>query len=156
MALSQKGHKKEMFWSLRSYFRRSILCLFLSVIFLWFVPCSRAQNQKEIIPVQLTAHERNWLSEHKVIRIAPDPYFPPIDWIDNKSNYRGISADFIQAVQKKTGINFKVIKCKNWDEVLEKQTIIKFQPARIHRILLSHPYRYRCRRLYPRLGCVKQ
>jgi PAS domain S-box-containing protein len=116
----QKGHRKEIFWSLSSNFRRSILCLLLSVIFSWSVPCSKAQTPNETIPVQLTAHERDWISKHPVIRIAPDPYFPPIEWFDNNGKYRGIAADFTRLVQKKTGINFKVIRCKNWDEVLEK------------------------------------
>ena len=148
MTLSQKGHKKKIVWFLRSHFQRSILCLFLSVIFLWVVPCSGAQNPKEIISVQLTENERNWLSEHKVILIAPDPYFPPIDWIDNKGKYRGISADFIQVIQKKTGINFKVIKCKNWDEVLEKAKtrevdaipVAAQTPGRSKYLTFSEPY----------------
>jgi PAS domain S-box-containing protein len=120
MTLFQKGRKKKIFSFLHSHFRRSILCLFICLIFIDVVPCSAVQNPKEMISVQLTAHERNWLSEHKVILIAPDPSFPPIDWIDNKGNYWGISADFMQVVKQKTGINFKVIKCKNWNEVLEK------------------------------------
>ncbi|MDY6790317.1 MAG: PAS domain S-box protein [Thermodesulfobacteriota bacterium] len=120
MTLLQKRCKKRLFCFLYQHFKRSILCFILSIILFWFVPWSGAQNPNEIISVQLTDHERKWLSQHRTIKIAPDPFFPPIDWIDDKGHYGGISADFIQIVKKKTGINFKVIKCKNWDEVLEK------------------------------------
>ena len=120
MILSQKEPKKDILWVFCLKFRTSIFCFILSVFFLWFVPPSWAQGPKKLISVQLTAHERDWLSKHNVILIAPDPYFPPIEWIDNNGEYRGIAAEFMQLVKNKTGINFKVVKCKNWDEVLEK------------------------------------
>ena len=120
MIFAQHEHKKKGSWSLHFNFRKSNLCFLLSIIFLCFVLISEAQSPKEENLIQLTPYERNWLSKHPVIRIAPDPYFPPIEWIDDNGNYRGISADFMQLLQKNTGINFKVIICKNWDEVLAK------------------------------------
>ncbi len=120
MLSSRQKPEKALFRSLRLSYHKSILCLFLCVIFSWLVPSSGAHSPEEKISVPLTAHERAWISKHKVILIAPDPYFPPIDWIDKKGTYRGISADFMRLVENKTGIKFKVVKCKNWDEVLDK------------------------------------
>lgn len=42
--------------------------------------------------VSLTADERAWLAEHPVIRLAPDPDFPPIEFIDSNGSYQGIAA----------------------------------------------------------------
>jgi PAS domain S-box-containing protein len=101
-------------------FYRIILYFCFIAISLWFIPLSGVQGQKQINSAWLTGHEKQWLADHPVIRIAPDPYFPPIESIDSNGEYTGIAADFMQLVQKETGINFQVIPCNNWDEVLEK------------------------------------
>jgi len=69
---------------------------------------------------ELTGEEKQWLSEHKIIKIAPDPFFPPIEHIDKDGNYTGISAEFMKIIENDLGIKFQVIHCKDWDEVLQK------------------------------------
>ncbi|MEA1939434.1 MAG: transporter substrate-binding domain-containing protein, partial [Candidatus Caldatribacteriota bacterium] len=69
---------------------------------------------------ELTLEEKQWISEHKILKIAPDPYFPPIEQIDKDENYTGISAEFMKIIESKLGIEFQVIHCKDWDEVLQK------------------------------------
>ncbi len=68
----------------------------------------------------LTASEKQWLSEHPVIRVAPDPDFPPIEWFDEEGAFQGIAADYIDLLQQRLDITFRVVRCKTWDEVLEK------------------------------------
>ena len=129
-------------------FYRIILCFCLIAISLWFVPLSEARGQKEIDSAWLTAHEKKWIANHPVIRIAPDPHFPPIESIDNNGKYTGISADFMQLVQKETGINFQVVRCNNWDEVLKKARSKKIDalpaaaqtPARSRYLLYADPH----------------
>jgi len=75
---------------------------------------------------QFTPQERAWLAEHPVILAAPDPDFPPVEYFDEEGVYRGIAADYIALIEKKLGIRFKIVRLKNWDEVLEK--------ARTHQI----------------------
>ncbi|MDP8202004.1 MAG: transporter substrate-binding domain-containing protein [Candidatus Tenebribacter burtonii] len=69
---------------------------------------------------QLTDEESAWLKGHSVIRIAPDPEFPPIEWFDENNNYEGISADFMKMISDALDIEFEVIHCQNWDEILKK------------------------------------
>jgi len=68
----------------------------------------------------LTPDERAWLAEHPVIRLAPDPDFPPIEFIDDEGTYRGIAADYAALVGRKLGIEFSIVHLRSWDEVLEK------------------------------------
>ncbi|NQV17188.1 MAG: transporter substrate-binding domain-containing protein [Armatimonadetes bacterium] len=70
--------------------------------------------------IDFTQSELQWLETHKIIRIAPDPDFLPIESFDEKGNYIGISADYMKLIEKELGIKFEVIRCKNWDEVLDK------------------------------------
>ena len=68
----------------------------------------------------LTPAENAWLQDHPEIRLSPDPDFLPIEYIDAKGKYTGIAADYVALVEKKLGIKFKILKYKNWDEVIKK------------------------------------
>jgi len=97
---------------------------------------------------QLTSEEKQWLSEHKILKIAPDPYFPPIEQIDKDGNYTGIAAEFMKIIENELGIKFQVVHCKDWDEVLQKAKSRKVDmlpaaaqtPQRKKYMLFSSPY----------------
>lgn len=89
---------------------KKILILFLMVIYF----------AGQLSALELTNEEKNWLKEHPIIRIAPDPEFPPIEWFDENDEYVGIAADFMKQIESALGIEFEVVKCRNWDEVLQK------------------------------------
>ena len=57
--------------------------------------CSSPAYAAESTPptVRLTPQERQWLQEHPVIRLAPDPDFRPIEYFDKNGVYRGAAAD---------------------------------------------------------------
>ena len=88
----------------------------LLIIIILFSSISWAWAEK----TELTLEEKQWLSEHKIIKIAPDPYFPPIEQIDKDGNYTGIAAEFMKIIKSELGIEFQVIHCKDWEEVLQK------------------------------------
>ncbi len=81
------------------------------------IRCSTDTRSGEI---RLTAEEQAWLAEHPVIRLAPDPDFPPVEFFDEKGTYRGIAADLVALVEKKLPIRFEIVHLKNWDEVLRQ------------------------------------
>ncbi|TRZ55681.1 MAG: EAL domain-containing protein [Rhodocyclaceae bacterium] len=66
----------------------------------------------------LTAEERAWLSEHPVLRLAPDPNFPPIEYFDENGRYRGLIADYYPLLEARLGIRFQVVRAVSWDAVL--------------------------------------
>ncbi|MBT3351619.1 MAG: transporter substrate-binding domain-containing protein [Nitrospinaceae bacterium] len=68
----------------------------------------------------LTLEERIWLAEHPILRLAPDPEFAPIEFIDKKGRFRGMAADFLAQVEKILGIHFTIVRLKSWDEVLRR------------------------------------
>jgi PAS domain S-box-containing protein len=70
--------------------------------------------------LNLTEEELFWIEQHKVIRIAPDPDFPPIEWIDENGNYQGITSEYMQLISKMLKIKFELVRCNTWDEVLQK------------------------------------
>ncbi|MEA2101466.1 MAG: hypothetical protein U9P80_02685, partial [Thermodesulfobacteriota bacterium] len=51
--------------------------------------------------LSLSDTEIQWIKDHRVITIAPDPDFPPIDFFDSKGTYKGIAADYIESIEEK-------------------------------------------------------
>ncbi len=90
-----------------------LTAFFLSLFFL--CPGSAIAVEQDF----LNAGERAWLAEHPVITVAPDPDASPYEWLDNKGNYRGISADYLNIIAGKLGVRFQVIKSGSWAEVLK-------------------------------------
>ncbi len=69
--------------------------------------------------LDLSVDEIAWLDEHPVVRIAPDPDFPPIEFLDKQGVYRGITADFIHLLESKLSLKFEIVSLNSWDEVIE-------------------------------------
>ncbi|MES9926471.1 MAG: ABC transporter substrate binding protein, partial [Candidatus Thiodiazotropha endolucinida] len=65
-----------------------------------------------------TQQERMWLDQHPVIRIAPDPDFPPIEYIDDSGAYHGLAADYVRKLEEKIGFRFDIVRLKNWDQAV--------------------------------------
>jgi PAS domain S-box-containing protein len=89
--------------------------LFLCAAFLLLV---RNITRERVDP--LSATERAWLKAHPVIRLAPDPVFPPVEYLDRNGGYNGITADYVSLIEKKLGIRFEIVHLRNWDEIISK------------------------------------
>jgi len=96
----------------------------------------------------LTPAEQRWLNDHPLIRIAPDPDFPPFEWLTNGDEYHGIAAEYMHIIEKKLGVKFKVVPTSSWSQVLAllQQREADVQPAlastkqRQEYMLFTRPY----------------
>ncbi len=88
------------------------------IIFMIILMCSQLLSAYYKIP--FSEREKLFLKNHPIIKIAPDPYFKPVEFIDNNGVYRGMSADFMDLIADELGIKFKVVQCKDWEEVIQK------------------------------------
>lgn len=71
-------------------------------------------------PDLLTPAERHWVIEHhSEFTIAPDPYYPPIDFIDKNGMASGISGDYTRLLEKKLGIHFKTLRFASWTDIIK-------------------------------------
>lgn len=68
---------------------------------------------------ELTTSELTWLKAHPVIRLAPDPEFRPIEYVDASGTYQGMAADHIRLLEKKLGIRITIEQFKDWSAVLQ-------------------------------------
>jgi PAS domain S-box-containing protein len=96
----------------------------------------------------LTEVEKDWLTAHPEITIAPDPDYPPIEYFDENGHYQGIAADYVHLVEERLHIHFNIARLQDWDEAIEKakkREIDMFgaaaeTPQRLEYMLFTRPF----------------
>ncbi|MFW5870585.1 MAG: transporter substrate-binding domain-containing protein, partial [Candidatus Sumerlaeota bacterium] len=68
--------------------------------------------------IPLTGEEMEWLREHRTVRVAIDPSWPPIEWKDASGNYQGITMDYLAALEKILNVQFEIINGDSWEAML--------------------------------------
>ncbi|MBW1850871.1 MAG: transporter substrate-binding domain-containing protein [Deltaproteobacteria bacterium] len=68
----------------------------------------------------LTKSERQWIAEHKEIRLGVDPEFAPFEFVTDQGQHRGIAAEYVAYISKLLGITMTVVPDLNWTEVITK------------------------------------
>ena len=105
--------------SSRKFLSLLFLPAFCVVLFLLFFPDSIVTATSPD-SLGFSTEELAWMEAHPVVRLAPDPDFPPIEFLDEHGNYLGIAADFISLLEKKLPIRFEIVLLKNWNEVIRQ------------------------------------
>ena len=80
----------------------------------WFTFSKMDKNS-----VGLTQKEKEWIGLHPLVKVGVDNAWQPFDFINNEGKHDGMSADYLQLISKKTGLNFVIDKDKKWTEVLQ-------------------------------------
>lgn len=68
----------------------------------------------------LTEAEKRWLEEHPTIRVACDPDWAPIEYLDSEDRFRGISIAYLKILEKKLGVSFQLNGYHSWSKLLDK------------------------------------
>ncbi|NNA49658.1 transporter substrate-binding domain-containing protein [Pseudomonas lactis] len=58
----------------------------------------------------ITANERRWLDENPRLRVAVIEDSPPISFFDQHDQLRGICADVLEKISRRTGLKFEVVR----------------------------------------------
>lgn len=99
-------------------------------------------------PIKFTPEESIWLNDHPVVRLAPDPDFPPIEYLDADGVYSGIAADFVHLLEKKLPLKFEIVRLASWSEAIRQAKERKIDmfgaavptPERLQYMNFSNPY----------------
>ncbi len=70
--------------------------------------------------IKLTEAQRQWLKQHPDIRLGIDIAWPPIEFVDHKGHYQGLSSDFIKRFSQALGVNTVVDTKLSWAQVIEQ------------------------------------
>ncbi|MEG3639193.1 transporter substrate-binding domain-containing protein [Magnetococcus sp. PR-3] len=75
-------------------------------------------NKPHKTSLLLTQEEKKFIDEHPVIRVGPDPHFPPIEFFNKQGQYAGLTADILHVLTQRTGLHFEAKQYANWPEVV--------------------------------------
>lgn len=92
-----------------------LLIVFVAVL----VPVTSSAYGSEKNSIEFNEEEKTFIKEHPTIQLGVDPDFIPYEFIDSDGQYKGISADYLQLLSEKTGLNFSVVPDKTWPEAYE-------------------------------------
>lgn len=100
--------------------------------------------------INWTEDELIFMKNHPVIHLGVDPRFVPFEFIDDDGEHKGIAADYLSLISKRTGLQFEVRKGLSWPEAydlaltrhLDALPAIGKTPEREEHFLFSEPYYY--------------
>ena len=69
---------------------------------------------------KLTKKERNWLNKKPILHIGVDQSWPPVEWIDEKGDYLGMTSDYMKVISDMLGLNIVKPEKMLWKEVLNR------------------------------------
>ena len=98
----------------------------------------------------LSDGEKSWLSKHKEIQIGIDGNWPPIDFTNENGIHAGITADYLDLLSERLGIQFVVRKSPKFKEMLQKViegelkvgATISYNKERSEKLYFSKPFYY--------------
>ncbi len=90
----------------------------------WVGFASKAEDLK--LRIKLTETEYRWLKQHPDIRLGIDRQWPPVEFVDHKGQYRGLSSDFIKIFSQAFDVNIVDDTLLTWEQVIKQ--------AREHRL----------------------
>jgi PAS domain S-box-containing protein len=96
----------------------------------------------------VTTEERAWLAAHPVIRLAIDPAYQPVEFVDERGQYRGITAEYITLLEQRLGLRFQLVQIPLVKRLLigpdelgvDVRAISAATPERQQKWLFSPPY----------------
>ncbi len=127
--------------------RKAIAWFFVLTALFSIVPLkARAADNS----ITWTVEELEFIRRHPVIRLGVDPQFVPFEFLDKDGLYKGITADYLDIISRKTGIRFEAAKGLTWPEAYESalEGKVDVLPAvskteeREKSFLFSEPYYY--------------
>lgn len=68
--------------------------------------------------LELTPAEQAWIKAHPVIRVALDPAWAPVEFLDKHGIPQGISADFLKKTGDMLGVRFDVARGRDWSSLV--------------------------------------
>lgn len=125
-------------------------------IFNKWIPVQQSNSPDELL--SLTAEEKKFIEEHPVLTVGVDPNYPPIEFIDKHNNLKGVTADLLNLLTLRTGLQFDHTGSSSWAENMQLMkegkvdvfSYIVATPKRKRHLLFTKPYNQSTRMIFAR------
>ena len=85
----------------------------------WIINDEERKVQSAILLEDLTVDERQWLYNKGRLRVAVDPYRPPLSFINNHNEFLGLLVDYLNVLEKRLNVDFELVPVDNFKKALE-------------------------------------
>jgi len=109
---------------------------------------SKSIYQQETDKLVFTQKEIDWIKAHPQIKVAIDPDWAPIDFVNKKGEYQGIANEYFTYIHSITSLEFTPKKGLSWQESLQQVKEHKLDmfagmvatPDRSKYLVFTNPY----------------
>ncbi|CAM3150839.1 hybrid sensor histidine kinase/response regulator [Pseudomonas floridensis] len=70
--------------------------------------------------LQLTQREERWIAQHPTVRVLVNESYAPLTFFDANGTFRGITAELLELVRLRTGINFEVRRAASLSDMINQ------------------------------------
>ncbi|MDR0276374.1 MAG: transporter substrate-binding domain-containing protein [Paucimonas sp.] len=70
--------------------------------------------------LHLSPAEQAWIRQHPSVRVVINKYFAPLTFLDDKQQFRGITADLLEQVSLRTGLHFQIIEAESVAQMIQR------------------------------------
>jgi len=75
----------------------------------------------KVLPLELSAQDKDWLHAHPTLRIGIDPAWAPIEYIDPQTQkYLGIASEYVAYIEQALSVKMPYNPNLKWEQVIEK------------------------------------
>lgn len=74
---------------------------------------------ENLVEINLTDEEREWIKNHNNIRLGIDPEFAPFEFIED-GRYLGMASDYIKLLNQRLNLNMEIVKGITWKEAVRR------------------------------------
>ncbi|MDR2782465.1 MAG: transporter substrate-binding domain-containing protein [Treponema sp.] len=72
------------------------------------------------IKLPFTPGEEAFIRNHPVIKVGVNPYFMPFEGFDENKRYQGVISDYLEAIERQSGLRFEIQEELSWYEAYNK------------------------------------
>ncbi len=76
-------------------------------------------GEYKALELRLTKEERDWLTEHPVIRLGYDIDYPPVEYIGEDGQYQGMSAEYMTLIAQVLGATIEPAAPQSWQKTID-------------------------------------
>jgi diguanylate cyclase (GGDEF)-like protein len=120
-------HDKELYQNIQQGFAQISLDEMVAIEKRWLDKEAGGYFQTFRDKVPLTVAERQWLNQHQQIRVGVMSNWRPVEFVDEKGEAQGITADVLKLLNKRLEVQFVPQPYNDWDLLLADYKAGKLQ-----------------------------
>ena len=84
----------------------------------WLAAAPDAPSSRAVPEIPLSEAEKAWLEAHPRMRLGIDPAWPPMEFINKRGEYQGVSSEYVGYLERALGVEMAPMPRVSWEQVI--------------------------------------